>query len=362
MHSFISSFNISFPKSYWVQVWGLAGAGFFSFIFFFEIIMRLYGWTPSVADSEQLWSINRLRASQFGDRAMIFVGASRIQLGIDTSIIKKTTGFEPVQLAIDGSPFLPVLENLSNDTTITGVIILSLHESVMPIDSVETKSYQWVNYYVKKGSNSIEPYKRIHNYVKDFFDDHMVSRLDGAKPLTVINHFLFYPNSKGNYLTTNTDRSRDADYSKVEMPNFYAERVQRHFGVSFIKNGMTFDDFQKTATGIVHNTTPSNKAAFVAHLEKMMLLINRIEQRGGRVYIIRFPTDKLIWEIDKKRYPRELFWSEIEKRHSRTIHFSDYKGLSSFNLPDGSHLDFKDKRAFTVRLMEVVMKNESNYL
>ncbi|MFV2057737.1 MAG: hypothetical protein ACC707_14820, partial [Thiohalomonadales bacterium] len=83
-------------------------------------------------------------------------------------------------------------------------------------------------------------------------------------------------------------------------------------------------------------------------------LVKRIEARGTSVFFVRFPTDKLIWEIDRARYPRNNFWNKIAQRHPRSIHFRDYPSLSKFSLPDGSHLDVGDKKAFTLALLAII--------
>jgi hypothetical protein len=51
------------------------------------------------------------RLSQ-GERAVILVGASRIQAALHPDIFEQVTGKRPLVLAIDGSSPIPVLENL----------------------------------------------------------------------------------------------------------------------------------------------------------------------------------------------------------------------------------------------------------
>ena len=104
------------------------------------------------------------------------------------------------------------------------------------------------------------------------------------------------------------------------------------------------------------NIKPANNQAFLKGLDALMRLILMIEKRGGKVILVRFPTDKLIWEIDNRTYPRDIFWNELEKRHPNTIHFLDYPSLSKYDLPDGSHLDYRDKKSFTKALMKIILE------
>jgi len=68
------------------------------------------------------------------------------------------------------------------------------------------------------------------------------------------------------------------------------------------------------------------------------------------------PTDKLVWEIDRKRGPKNIFWDNLKNRNLKLIHFSDYPELSKFDPPDGSHIDYRDKKLFTEYLFRIILK------
>ena len=80
-----------------------------------EAVLSLRGFRPTAVDDEPTWILQRHRASTLGPRALILVGASRIQIGIDIDALRDVTGLEPVQLAIDGSSFTLVLKELAAD-------------------------------------------------------------------------------------------------------------------------------------------------------------------------------------------------------------------------------------------------------
>ncbi len=72
------------------------------------------------------------RAAALGDAAVILVGTSQMQMGIDLPTMQRYSRDTPVQLAISASPFMPVFENLANDPRITGTVIVSW----VPIEGV----------------------------------------------------------------------------------------------------------------------------------------------------------------------------------------------------------------------------------
>ncbi len=182
----------------------------------------------------------------------------------------------------------------------------------------------------------------------------MVTHLEGAKPGTVISTLAFTPKSAGNYLITHADRSRDADYKKVQMPNFYAARLQRHFGKAVIKDAKTFDEFFSAYQQAIKSTSLAGQSEFIKNLKHLIQVSNKIETHGGKVIFIRFPTSKLVWEVDNQRYPKEKFWRVIAEQYPRSINFSDYEKLKKFKAPDGSHLDYRDKKEFTASLLKIL--------
>ena len=92
-----------------------------------------------------------------------------------------------------------------------------------------------------------------------------------------------------------------------------------------------------------------------ARFARLEALVRKIEDRGGDVVFVTFPTTRRIWEMDEALYPKRLFWDELVRRTSaRTIHFAEHESLSRFDLPDGVHLDYRDAPAFTEGLSLLV--------
>lgn len=71
--------------------------------------------------------------------------------------------------------------------------------------------------------------------------------------------------------------------------------------------------------------------------------------------LVRFPTSGKHWEMDDQRYPKNEYWNAAIARTKLTmIHFKDFPSLSAFDVPDGSHLDYRDTRRFTEALLEIL--------
>jgi hypothetical protein len=74
-----------------------------------EYMLAAKGFQATTLDTPQLWIEQRARASALGEEALILVGGSRIQLGLDLPLLRETLPLEPVQLAVDGSSSFAVL-------------------------------------------------------------------------------------------------------------------------------------------------------------------------------------------------------------------------------------------------------------
>ena len=354
-----SSSNDRLPKGNWISIWLTVGIIFVGSVVFIEYHIRRQGFKPSVVDSMQLWSAQRNLATILGDKALILVGGSRILLDIDLETLAHHTKLTPVQLAIDGSPHMPVLKDLANDASIVGTVVVSVNAYNLEGGKSHQRSTKWLSYYDSYKKRRIEPYKRINNFIKSNLDNMLVTKLKGAKPVKVIFSLAFIKPSQGNYLTIKRNRSKDADYSKVQMPDFYAGRVQIHCGKKeFSKKVTSYKEFFSAYKNYISTLQPSGTDSFFSNLDNLLELTQKIEDRGGNVIFVRFPTDKLLWEFDNKKYPKNIFWNEIEKRHPKSIHFKDYAEISKFDLKDGSHLDFRDKRLFTEGLMKVLAQKK----
>ena len=359
----ISNSNNRLPTGNWFLLWGIIGFLLLASISFFEIKLRINGLKPSLVDSKNIWATHREKASQLGNRAFIIIGASRAQLGIDLNTIRKELGLEPVQLAIDGSQFMPVLKNLAADEKITGTILVSITaDKVVPVESFQDKSTEWLEYYENVYRGNKEPYRWLNEKIIAILNNQMASRYKGAKPATVIYNYGIKKDSiRKKHLTTNKDRSVDADYKNIPeatMVYVYFDRVLHDIGLKIDRlNRFSPTYLQQVAINRIKKTEPANLDNFDEGLELLINYVRSIESRGGKVILVRMPTDKLLWEFDKRKYPRKLYWNRIQERFGNVIHFSDYPSLSKYDLPDGSHLDFRDKKSFTLALVKIINEN-----
>lgn len=111
MRSSISNSDGRLPRLPWRRTHAVALLLLVGFVLSMELSLAGRGFEATALDTEALWQKHRVRAGRLGKQALILLGASRIQLDLD--LLPARSGLEPVQLTIDGSSFVPVLEGLA---------------------------------------------------------------------------------------------------------------------------------------------------------------------------------------------------------------------------------------------------------
>lgn len=332
MHSSTSSSSTRLPTGGWLRSWCQILLIVILVVGGWELFVRERGiGDTAVSDSVDLWVRERERASQLGSKALILVGASRMQMGLDLQVLKQHTSKVPVQLAISDSPFLPVFEHLANDRSITGTVVVSLTASDMLLSTRETLADVWSEKYDRMSAGKTAVfYQPLEESLRESINAMLVSFAGGARPQQLI-----FNTRENVYVRTLPDRSQQADYSKVDRERAYQRRIEQ------VINGASVETRQ----------VPD----FDARIQHLQALISRIVDRGGDVILVRLPSTKRIWDIEEARYPRAIFWNAIaEGVTAHSIHFADFPELSNFDFTDGVHIDVSDQAAFTAALAKVL--------
>jgi len=327
------------------------------FIGLMELRLAARGFRPTATDSEWSWIVQRERASELGDRALVLIGASRVLLDVDLDVLRRATGLEPVQLAIDGSSFVPVLEDLAGDASITGTVLIGYQDNVIASTDGESVAAGFIAAWQRHGrAHRVPTFSSMEATLTEWLHRNVRSYADGARPITSLISRLVAPNPTPQYLLMMPDRSWLADYSKVGMPGFYYGRVERTLGETIpVTHEMTYADLDAEIRRRI-DAMPTADASLVDERSRRVAAMARmIEARGGHVEVAAFPTGGLVREIDDKRYPRDKFLDRFAGIvGTKAISPADVPALAAFKCPDGSHIDRRDRAAFTAALADAL--------
>ncbi|PKO72747.1 MAG: hypothetical protein CVU20_01605 [Betaproteobacteria bacterium HGW-Betaproteobacteria-14] len=345
------------PLVPWLGLLAAAALLFLAAAAAMELRLDALGYQPTARDSQERWQAARARAARLGERALILVGASRFQLGLDLDVLRRETGLEPVQLALDGSGGEPILEGLANDTAIRGTVLVEYYDHTVGARGGVAEHMQ--RQYGKSADRLRfwkQPAERVEARLTAWLHERLRAYSDGANPLASLRWRILPAAEARQYLVTRPDRSRLADYTRVDMPDFYYRRVARTLG----------EEIDVKAPGIeaalaqrIAALAPVDDAGFRQAAREVGRLAEKIRARGGQVIFIAMPSSGLVREIEARRYPRERFWERFQQEAGVTgLHAAYEPGLTGFSCPDGSHLDMRDRAAFSKALAAALSRHK----
>jgi hypothetical protein len=313
-----------------------------------EAALAARGFRPTVGDSPAVWGRERTRASEVGAEGLILVGASRSQLDIDLGVLGRVTGKHPVQLAIDGSSFLPVLADLARDDRVTGTVIVEFGGSV-PDPAYQDAATHYVDVW-RRGQRLGARYDFawMEGSLADWRQGILRSYADNGGPLEALSKRVLPHTVTPQYLVTLPSGSREADYLKVDMPAFYFRRAMRNAGIDDVPDLPDDAAVNRYLSDRIRALPQASAAHLLKNATLLGQMVKRIEARGGQVIFVMYPNSGLVRETDDVRYPRAVFWDRVVPlAGGKGLYFSDEASLRDFTCPDGSHLDMRAKRRFT---------------
>jgi hypothetical protein len=333
VRSFTSSFDEHVPDAPrilhapWVHTWLLGSLLFLLFFCGWEGIWRMRGFTPSLIDDASLWASAR---RSVGPNSIVLVGASKTLLGINPEVFAQTSGVRPLQLAIDGSQATPVLKNLAEDDSFRGIVLFDLMESEIDGTTPPGKEERYLQKYRQQNISD-----RTEQWLRHRLQANFVFMKPEISPAHVWEGLRSGHLPAPFYLQMQPDRYARADYSMIDPGSLH--RGGNNSSGQKLPPGLSVEEFLRRT----------------ALLEEY---VTRIQERGGRVIFIRMPSSGILWEAQEARYPKSTYWDAFAARtKAMTIHFKDYPELSQYELPDTTHLDYRQAETFTRDLARILM-------
>ncbi len=320
----------------WRKVWALALMLSIAIVGGWEMLVRQAGLGPEYNDNRSLWTAARHRLNQHGDNAIALLGASRLQYAVDVATMSQAFDRPVVQLSVEGTSALALLENLAADPRFRGTVIYSvapaftLNSALPRVDA--GKQREWVQHYFDQSRS-----RRMEQSLRLYLQGALAFRSPDAQLTRVIPSIL----SSGNLpdrdqKTTFANRVLHKDYSKVSAEVDELGMVQFY----------------------LENTVPFSRPEFDVVLNYLDTLVRLHRQKGVDVYFLRVPSSAEVQLLESAFFPRTMFWDVMEQRLDATfIHADDYPEMAGFMSQDGSHIDSQHIVEFTNVLADVLQMN-----
>jgi hypothetical protein len=286
---------------------------------------RTHDQMPNVLDSAQLWSAERAKVYGDSPRPLVLLGASRIEYGFDMNVLREEVpGYRPVMLAINGLYPLAVLRDLANDPDFRGTVICDVESNAFLREYVSLQQ-SYVDYY----HHHWTPSWRVHRALLNRWQQTAAISNPELGVLATLKRLFGAPPPMRSYVTYHPDRSGDIDYTRTDP-----EGAKRHFAAVAETN--------------IANLPKYTPEAWLAEVEKALDHARAIEARGGRVIFYESPISGFNRQIMDRVYPPELYWNRFAAVSPvPVISGRDHPELVAFPLPDDSHIDGRNKAAYT---------------
>ena len=331
-----SSISSSEPRGAraWLAIWIAALAGAALVLGAVELHWRRAGYVPNVLDSMQLWSQQRARVYGTHPRPLVLLGASRTEYGIDPKVLRdELPHYKPVMLAINAAYPLATLHDLADDPRFSGVVLCDI-ETFGFFREVRDMQQPHVDYFHRRWTPSwnlhrslLTEWQRSALIANPYFGAMASLRrtFAGGAPFR-------------NYVDYHANRSGDIDYRKTDP-----EAIKRHFA--------------ETVEGNIAHMPQRDADAWLADIAPVFDWVRAIQARGGQVIFYESPTAGLVPEIDARMFPRERYWNRFAAASpAPVLSARDVPALAATPLPDDSHLDFRDKAAYTRTLAQALVE------
>jgi hypothetical protein len=308
-----------------------------------ELYWRAAGATPGYYNSNGEWAQQRRRIDDEEGDKTVLLGASRVLFDVQLPVWEKETGERPIQLAIEGTSPVAMLEDLAADPNFTGRLVvgvapqvffagLAFRGDVLPYYRKEGPSQRIGNWL---SMHLLEPWFAF--YSEDFKLDAVIKR-QGWPARTGLRPYV----DPRKLAVSDADRSTHV-WDKVVTDSSYRELARNIWRQTFGHPWPGMETPEKAQKVIDEQITRA--AAAVATLRA----------RGVPVVFVRPPSAGEYYAYEQKYFPRAETWDLLLKRTGAPgIHFDDYPQLQGYYLPEWSHIAASDAVRFTAALAPIV--------
>ena len=329
-----------------IQPWGwmLVGATvlFALFLGLWEGYWRWYGVTPSIANTQGLWAIQRRRIDAGEGDATVLLGASRLYFDIQLPVWERLSGRRPIQLSFEGTAPLSALEDLAEDPKFTGRLVIGVAPDVF----FSGRAYRaGAARYAHKES----PSQRIGQWLSMRLIEPYLAFDDPDYALQTVLARQPWPSRMPERLAVRKLAQSEADrnthlWSKVETDPY------RALARSVWLNHLQPSDSDR----------PEQEARKIEkeQIDRTAKAVAKLQARGVKVLFVRLPSTGPYLEFENRKYPRARTWEALlTSSHAPGIYFEDYPQLQGYELPEWSHIQHADAERFTAALYLIIERD-----
>ncbi len=310
-----------------------------------EAWVRSEGVTPDYRNSQSQWAEQRRRIDNGAGDGWVFSGSSRVLFNTQLGVWERLDKRRPVQLALEGTSPITVLESLADDDDFTGKLIVGVAPGLffsgfeMQRSSIDRYSEesptQWFGH---KVSVLAEPYLAF--YHNDFAFGAILRR----QPLPARDGVVFDLEIRK---LMNMERDRNARlWDKLVYDEDYRELAKKLWA----QNWMPFAELPPSVQEKLLESRQKQ-------IDRATTATKKMQAKGAEVIFVQMPYEGhyAVSEIDIA--PRELTWDVLlEQTGALGLHFQDHEEMQGYYLPEWSHMAAEEADRFTEAFYGLVQR------
>lgn len=333
------------PAQPWRRIFAWAMAGTVLLLAGWELYWRQWDPTPGYRNSIGAWAEQRGRIAAGEGDATVLVGTSRLLFDVNLDVWERITGERPIQLALEGTSPLPVLEDLAADPAFTGRVVLDVTPDLF--FSGYALRGDAVKHYHERG-----PSQRSGHWLSKHLLESRLAFYDPDFALPKVVRRQPWPARPGLQARTDVrklmvlgpDRNTHM-WSRVETDPVYRKLAQ----------GIWAQNLGGPLPGM--HTPELKRKAIETQIGRALEAIGTLRARGVQVVLVRPPSGGRYYAYERQHLPRAETWDLLVARSGLPgIHFEDHADMRGLDLPEWSHLSARDARRYTAALAPRVQR------
>lgn len=331
------------PMQPWGRVFVVALVLFLLLMAGWEAYWRNFGVQPGYRNSNGQWAQQRRRIDNGEGGKTVLLGASRVLFDVQLPVWEQITGERPIQLAMEGTSPVPMLEDLAADPDFTGRLLVGVAPDIF--FSGFAYRGEVVPYYHKQGPSQrsgnwlsmllLEPYFAFYDH--DFALDVVVQRQD-------------WPQRPGRPTSM---RVRKLSMAEADRNTHMWSKVANDPDYRDLCRAIWAQDFAGPLPGM---EKPADKRKLIdGEIAKAVAAIRTLRSRGVQVVFVRPPSSGEYYAFEQKYLPRAETWDLLLQRTGAPgVHFEDHPQLQGYHMPEWSHMSASEANRYTAELAPLV--------
>ena len=331
------------PAQPWNRIAVIALVVFSMLMFGWEMYWRDYGAAPTYRNSNGQWAQQRRRIDAGEGNKTVLIGSSRVLFDVQLPVWEKISGQRPIQLAIEGTSPVPMLEDLAADKQFTGRLLVGVAPDIF--FSGFAYRGEVVGYYHKQG-----PSQRSGNWLSMHLLEPYFAFYEPDFALATVVNRQAWPLRAGMRKHTRVRKLRVSDADRNTQ---MWHKVVDDPGYRALARAIWAERFGGPLPGM---GKPADKRKKIdEQIAKAKAAIDTLRARGVLVLFVRMPSVGEYYAFEEKYLPRAETWDLLLQRTGTPgLHFMDYPQLQGYELPEWSHLSASEATRFSAQLVPLV--------